>query len=537
VKTDFDSPALFLAAALLVLPALVACGGASHKGAQPVPNQAQEDAPDFAEPHGPMNFEPVRDVSTPIAEPEEPQPETFAEMDMHDVAASARHPICRDAHNPNVAKPQGVKCPTCQKGEFAQPPAKLAKIDILFVADTSPSLETERGAIAKGVRKFVEALPSGTDYRFAVMAAHADYSYDSANKKSTGLAGKLIVTAGEAAVLKSTKTERDWQQLNRLLVQKLTKMRVEGATDGGEAGLYSLDKGVTEPLLSENRRLGFFRPDAALAVIFISDENDLCSYGVNYPPGVEPKANVNQYLNTGLTVEEKANSVYCRDADGNPTVTSRSVYEKLRELQRIPGTDKANPLLISGILYTEEASVPTVPAPDEKFPEYFSENEVGYGYLDLIRDNEGVAVDISKNDYETGMRQIGEAEAVKLEVKSQFQLKNSVAIDPATVCVLVDGKDVPRVPDFEIGSDGIAFSYKSDLREVHLRGVGATRADGKPSKVEVFYCEPKSVIEFSPEELPNYTMPTAAEHYRGLPVPPACKDLKRRIDAGEFDRE
>lgn len=519
----------------VALSVFAACGQKSANAPYSIPT---EPVPDLPEAHGPMRFEPVvsETVSTPVEAPNaEANTEnvTLAEMEMLDVAASARHPICQ---NPQ-SKPAGVKCPTCQRGEFTQPAAKRAKIDILFVADTSPSLETERAAIAKGVRKFVDALPQHTDYRFAVMAAHADYSYDPKNKRSTGLAGRLIVTGNEPAVLKRPATDKDWSQLNRLLATKLTKMRAEGATDGGEAGLYSLDKGISEPLLSENRRLGFFRPDAALAVIFISDENDLCSYGVNYPEGVTPKANVNMYLNAGLTVEEKANQTYCRDAEGNPTVTSRSVFLKLRNLQQVAGTEKANPLLVSGILYTEDASVPTVPAADEKYPEYFSENEVGYGYLDMIRDNEGVAVDISKGDFETGLRQIGEAAALKLEVKSEFQLKNGAAIDPGTVCVLVDGKDVPRVPDFEPGSEGLAFSFKADMREVHLRGMGATRADGRPSKVEVFYCEPKSVIEFSPEELPNYVMPTAAEHYRGLPVPTACRDLKRRIEAGEFDRD
>lgn len=518
------------------LPWITACGGKSKSAAQPILTQTEDTVPDLPEAHGRMTFEPVQANSTPVQAPT-PVSESYAEIEMQNVPPSVRHPICRDAHDPRIAKPHGVKCPTCQKGDFTQPAAQRKKIDILFVADTSPSLETERTAIAKGVRKFVEALPAHTDYRFAVMAAHADFSYDPVNKPSSGRAGKLVVTSGEPAVLKSPKNNREWTTLQRHLIGKLTKMRAEAATDGGEVGLYSLDKGISEPLLSENRRLGFFRKDAALAVIFVSDENDICSYGVNYPAGVEPKANVNEYLKTGLTVEEKANSVYCRDAEGNPTVTSRTVFTKLRQLQGIDGSDTANPLLISGILYTEEASVPTVPAPDEKYPQYFVENEVGYGYLDIIRDNEGVAVDISKGDYEGGMRQIGEAAAAKLEVKSEFQLKNDVDIDPATICVLVDGKDVQRVPDFEIGSAGLSFSYKSDLREVHLRGVGATRADGKPSKVEVFYCEPKSVIDFSPEELPNYSMPTSGEHYRGLPVPTACKDLKRRIEGGEYDRE
>jgi hypothetical protein len=522
-----------------VTPLTQACGpGAQNPGAHATLSEPVGDLP---EPHGPMKFEPVTDGGViPDVTPTAPANQTPVEqtpVEPIQMAEVPRAPLCKNAHDPNKQPEPGLVCPTCRKGQFTQPNPKRKKLDILFVADSSPSLETERGAIAAGIRQFVEALPRETDYRIAVMAAHSDVSYDPKNKPSSGLAGQLLTVAGEPAVLKGS-DYRDWSSLTQALSRKLLKIRSDAATDGGEVGLYSLDKGISEPLLSVNRRLGFFRDDAALAVIFISDENDICSYGVNYPEGVTPHVNVNKYLSSGLTVEEKANQIYCRDKDGNPTVTSRSVFVKLRELKKVPGapTEEAMPLLISGILYTSTETVPKTPRPNEKFIEYFYEKEVGYGYLDIIRDNQGVAVDISKENFREGLRQIGQAAASKLEVKSEFQLKDGKEIDESTLCVLVDGQEAQQVRDFDSRVEGMSFLFRPELREVHLRGIGARNGEGGNSKVEVFYCEPLSLLKITPELHYPSDLPTRGEHYRSLPVPAACKTLRARIQSGAFDQ-
>lgn len=533
-----------MTAVALLIPLIQGCAQSGQMNSN-TPSGPQQPVPDLPEAHGPMKFEPEYKQPTPStvdagSNPSDPtaQKEEAVALPVQQVTVPEHPKLCHDAYTPGKTADAGLICPRCERGEFQQPAPKRAKIDLLFVADTSPSLDTERGQIAAGIHQFINQLPKNTDYNVAVMAAHSDVSFDPKFKRSTGLAGQLIRVGSEPAVLKGS-DYRSLSQLSQVLVKKLTGMRADGASDGGELGLFSLDKGISEPLLSKNRKLGFFRPDAALAIIFVSDENDLCSYGVNYPEGVTPKANVNKYLDTGLTVEEAANKFYCRDASGTPTVTSRSVFTKLRNLKKtIDGGEKdAMPLLVSGILYTEEASVPTTPAPDEKHPEYFTENEVGYGYLDLIRDNQGVAVDISKGNFDEGLRQIGQAAALKLEVKSEFQLKNGVEIDPNTMCVMVDGREVSPVEDFSTRVDGLSYLFKSDLREVQLRGIGATNSSGGPSKVEIFYCEPPSVINYNPELYSAADVPTRGEHYRNLPVPSACQSVKARIESGALDGE
>lgn len=501
------------------------------------------------EPHGSVDFHQIHGESGINPLPAKPNTKNGA--------TSENQPYCKDAHSKNSPQIEGLRCPMCFGGAYAQKQPKQAKLDILFVADSSPSLETERTAIAAGIQKYIGALPENTDYRIAVIAAHSDVSYDPAVKRSTGLAGKLLTTANEKAVLKK-EDFRTWSALTQALTRKLKTIKADGATDGGEAGLFSLDKAISEPLLSENRRLGFFRSDAALAVVFISDENDLCSYGVNYPEGVTPKPNVNMYLKTGLTVEEKANQIYCRDESGQPTITSHSVLVKLRELKKaMPAVEpsdetnmniisevdgaapKALPLIVSGILYTTEATVPTKPAPDEKYPEYFGENEVGYGYLDIIHESDAVdgdlAVDISKGNFADGLRRLGEAAARKMAVKSTFQLTEGTQIDPNTLCVLVDGKEATYVNEFSDLDSGMSYVFQESLREVQVRGLTRTNAKGKASTVEVSYCESPSVLSLAPEVFVPGRMPTLGEHYRSLPVPKGCNTLKSRIQNGEFD--
>ena len=525
----------YVIASTVLTFAIGACAPASRTTPTPLPTGTQEDAPNLPEAHGSIDFQPEFKRPAPRVNTQAREEEPVV-IDTTEVPVSKRHPLCQDAYD---KKPmlKGVNCPQCNRGDFTQPEPKRVKLDLLFVADSSPSLETERTAIGKGVRQFVNALSSDTDYRIGVIAAHSDVTYD-ASKNSTGLAGQLLVAGSEPAVLKKSDF-KDWSELSKHLTRKLTKIKSDAASDGGELGLFSLDKAISQPLLNQNQKLGFFRPDAALAIIFISDENDICSYNVNYPAGVEPKKNVNMFGKSGLTVEEKANQVYCRDAQGNPTVTSRSVFEKLRNLKKIANSQKeeAMPLLVSGILYTEESTVPTTPAADEKFPEYFSENEVGYGYLDLIRDNQGVAVDISKGNFNDGLRQIGEAAALKLEVKSEFKLGKGSSVDPNSICVLVDGQEVEPVADFTTKINGLSYVFVPGLRELHLRGIGPRNGKGEASKVDVFYCEPPSVIHYDPELYFAEDVPTPGQHYRNIPIPSGCKKLKARINAGAFDQQ
>ena len=58
-----------------------------------------------------------------------------------------------------------------------------------------------------------------------------------------------------------------------------------GFGDGGETGLFSLNKAMGNDEYQVAQDLGFFRDDAALVVIFVADEQDICA---EYPDGILP---------------------------------------------------------------------------------------------------------------------------------------------------------------------------------------------------------------------------------------------------------
>lgn len=318
----------------------------------------------------------------------------------------------------------------CYTDSFNQPTAKVGKLDILFVTDTSGSLDVERAAIADGIDSFVAGLSNDVDYNIAVMLGHGSRS---------SYKGKLYQqVATEPAVL--TKS-MGLTTIRTILKNKLTKVAVDTYSDGGEEGLYSLFQGVTTPaLLTQSQTAGFFRPDAALAVVFISDENDICAV---YPAGVTPVVDTNNN-----EVPSKA-----LDCGG---ITPDTVYAKLKELKG----DK--PVLISSVIYVAGKPVPVG-----------GENEIGYGYLEATQLSKGLSVYLGGTNTEiaNGLGDIGKLADSQLTLILKHTLANTGT--PSSVGVKVDGKDS-------------LFNYDSVTREVNLLEPG-----GSGSLVDINYCIPQ----------------------------------------------
>lgn len=323
--------------------------------------------------------------------------------------------------------------PGCHAERFIQPEAEVTKnIDILFVTDTSGSLAGERAAIADGIDSFILALPEDVNYRVAVMLAHGS---------SSQWGGKLYQKGSEPHVLKSE--EMSLPQLQNALYQKLYNPATDMSTDGGEAGLFSLSYGLQSPQLELSQSQGFFREDAALAVVFVADENDICAI---YPEGVIPVPDYDHR-------EGPAANQYCKDGDGNPVVTHTSVLQQLSALKG------EQPLLVTGIIYTDPDTIP-----------FGSENEVGYGYTDIIAASSGgIAVDLASGDYEVGLGHIGMLASIKLELITDFTLSEENVLE-----------DSIRV---EVDTEEVGFQYIPDLNQVHVPEPG-----GATSVVDIYYC-------------------------------------------------
>ncbi len=286
---------------------------------------------------------------------------------------------------------------TCIKEHYVQPNQELTKkLDILFVTDTSGSLDTERSAIATGIGNFISQLSTSADYQIAVTLAHGPKS---------SRYGQLYKAGTEPVVLRSK--ELSVSNIRSYLSKKLTSIQTDSDTDGGEAGLLSLNKALDATRLEEIRtQHSFFRKDAALAIVFVSDENDICAV---YPTGV-----TRVYDPEGKEIPAFNN--YCKNK-----VDAHTVYDRLIAVQGV------NPLLLSAIVYSNKATVT-----------HSGENEFGYGYSDIVSLGNGKMVDIAANDIPAGLADIGKAAALKMTLRTDYIL-SYLHVDKTTITAEVDG--------------------------------------------------------------------------------------------------
>lgn len=282
----------------------------------------------------------------------------------------------------------------CFTETFEQPVTETGSVDVLFVVQTSQSIAAQRQLITTGINSFLDTLPENADVNVGVMLSHGSTSAES---------GRLYQVESEPVVLKAS--ELSDAEIQTYLTAKLTQVSQDPDAGGGEEGLYSLFHGITTPaLLSESQSLGFFRPDAALAVVFIGDRRDICAI---VPPRVPAETDP-------VKIDARI-----RDCEG---LTAAGLTNQLKLLK---GTQ---PLQVSGIIYADE------PAPAGK--------EIGYGYTDMISLNAGVAIDIANDDIAAGLASIAELIGQQMEIQYEFTLSKG-EVDPHRLSVKVNGQNVP----------------------------------------------------------------------------------------------
>ena len=320
----------------------------------------------------------------------------------------------------------------CFHDRFQQPEATVNNsLDILFVTDTSGSFNAERGQVADSIDAFVAALPSQVDYRVGVMLAHSSLSSYTGKLFSS----RVAATYDEPLILDSQ--AMPVEDIRFHLRHKLTKIRGDYYSDGGEEGLFSFRQALEADQLAEHRNDGFFRQDAGLAVIFVADEQDICA---TFPEGVVP-------VPDGQNLEGPAKA---RDCDG---INPESVLAKLNEVHG------DRPLFVGGVIYNNLNTVPSG-----------GENEFGYGYADIIKLANGMSIDLADSVYRDGMTEMGQLVSVKLNLQTEFTLSQT-DVDPSSVQAYVDGAAVP-------------FHYSQETNQVQL-----TELSGGPlSIVDITHC-------------------------------------------------
>ena len=187
--------------------------------------------------------------------------------------------------------PQSTDCTTdgcpngqvCRAGECVRPPSEgCGKIDLLFVIDDSGSMQEEQGNLmlqSQGIVDGLDGIADGlVDWRIGVTTTGRDITttieisgFPAMTLNETGPAGALLQPEG-------CSMPRKWierSDANRAeTFGCLAQVGISGSSY--EMPLLMSQWAITERV-EDGTNAGFLRPDAMLAVIVITDEND-CSH-------------------------------------------------------------------------------------------------------------------------------------------------------------------------------------------------------------------------------------------------------------------
>jgi hypothetical protein len=300
----------------------------------------------------------------------------------------------------------------------SRPPTN--RVDILFVVDTSDSILYERLSIVSQIPQLIKQLPGsrqGADqvnYKIAALAAHSPNS---------ALSGRLFsADSKDPLVLGNMGQGRmDIDEITGALQYKMKSMPGEKGFDAGEMGLLSLKRFLeSDQLLDLKARDQFMRDDAVLMVVFIADENDICHH---YKKGEVPKYDEKVHKNakavelSGIPgfdpVEAKAFNQFCGELGEKP---EQAVYDALKKQKQ---NAKFN---VSGIVYVNEALVPHNKQMQNGTDRYYDENEIGRGYLDLMKLAGGAPAELANGTYNEAMAFVGKLASHTMSFNSVFQL-------------------------------------------------------------------------------------------------------------------
>jgi chitodextrinase len=301
-------------------------------------------------------------------------------------------------------EPSGRVCTT---DSYQQPSApNFSKVDILFLQDTSGSMRDEWRRVAGNVQHLIAQIPNGVDVRVGVMLAHVGQR-----------SGQLFAASGQPRVLSN-------QNLSNVQIGNSLFATFEAGiqtTDPalGEAAFYSLNEAITARL-RENQNAGFFRPDALLAVVFMSDENEISVWPASQAPGLpkrcdetwEDRFKREYYDPRGLTVDRVVSRL--KTLKGEVPLSMHALVNITREDLFRRNDPNASCLYDS----------------------------LGYGYFDIIRKTQGVLWSI-QDDRTEGMIRIGRHVGDGLDLIKDFRLsKPAEKVDPATIKARVDTRSV-----------------------------------------------------------------------------------------------
>jgi hypothetical protein len=336
----------------------------------------------------------------------------------------------------------GTQCFTDTFNQPAQ--TRLSSVDLLFVTDTS-SDDYDRASVAQHLHGFASQLPAGADFGVGMMLGDGS---------SSAWHGALWHSPSVTPVLSSKNL--DIKDMESLFAQDIANVPDDTQSGQGELGLYSLSTSMNGNLLAQNQSQGFFRQNAALAVVFIANDGDACSTH----PSAHPE---------------------CQG------ITPAGVLSQLQTLKA------GKPLSVDAIVHTSHCSD----------PDKDGEDQFGEGYIDLVQLANGLLFSMSSNGqcndnsslYEVAMQQIGQAVSASLQKYGTLPLLNDFTLShqgvaPSSITVSVDGSTSQ-------------YQYNANENQVDLSSAGTYG-----SVIGVNYClapspSPSPSVTASPSPTPS----------------------------------
>lgn len=147
------------------------------------------------------------------------------------------------------------------------------KVDILFVVDDSGSMDSHQNNLSRNIRLFTQEIQKTTflDYHIGVVTT----SMDGASARycdRTGGYGARACGDGRLVRYKTQVPYVDNNTPNALSV--LEDNLIVGTSGSAEEMMFDPIKAALTPPLINNENAGFLRPDATLAIIFVTDAED-----------------------------------------------------------------------------------------------------------------------------------------------------------------------------------------------------------------------------------------------------------------------
>lgn len=340
---------------------------------------------------------------------------------------------------------------------------KTRKLEILFVLDTSASMRDEHDKISREIGRFIAELSPEVTFNIGVLLGHGPRS------NAPGVAvGRLYSKDGDPLVIKSedvlNEVKRDStlvadlqsrgvqaRDLDReqrkqaavkvaeILKRRLHQLPIDRSNAQGEAGLLNLYRALSGPVeKQELERAGMLQNDAALLVVFVADEQDIC-FDYAAASAAEGKQIVGSY-STERDRAAESNAFNSADTCGQVALGRRLTPEHVLTAARAAKGEL--PVIFTGIHYLKD----TLPRRDDRFA---GDNEDGRGYLDVIHLADGKAVDLGSEDFGKLLSQIGEFSNFRMKYEDTFEIPGSVdtdRLDPLSIELIIKssaGRDHP----------------------------------------------------------------------------------------------